>query len=508
MTAPGIKADVADVADVTLLLEGTYPFVRGGVSGWVHELIEGLPELRFALVFLGAERPAQEQMRYQLPANVCALQCHYLMDGAATDQPRARPGDPAYFAASAKLHEWFRHPEGAPQADWLEQVLLQKGRPEGQCPQDFFHSQAAWREITDSYARHCPDASFQSYFWAVRNMHTPLMKLAAIARKVGPSRLFHAVTTGYAGLLGAMLHQMSGRPLVLTEHGIYTKERKIELQSLFLRDQQGCFTPRLESGMAHHDQAWGRMFEGIGRLVYAAADPVISLYEQNRLRQIRDGAAPERTRIIPNGVEVARFAPLRARRPDKAPMVLGLIGRIVPIKDIKTFIRAIGALAVRLPEVEGWLIGPEEEDPAYVEECRALVRSLRLEGRIRFLGFQKVEDLLPRLGLLVLTSISEAFPLVIVESHASGLPVVATDVGACRDLIEGKEPEDRALGRAGEVVPIVDHEALARAAFELLSDPPRWRAAQQAGMARVERYYQQSRVIESYRAIYQRVGER
>jgi glycosyltransferase involved in cell wall biosynthesis len=165
-------------------------------------------------------------------------------------------------------------------------------------------------------------------------------------------------------------------------------------------------------------------------------------------------------------------------------------------------------LAQRLPEVEGWLIGPEEEDPGYVEECRALVQSLQLEGRIRFLGFQKVEDILPQLGLMVLTSVSEAFPLVMVESYASGLPVVATDVGACRDLIEGKEPDDRALGHAGEVVPIVDHEALARAAFDLLTDPVRWRAAQQAGITRVERYYRQSRVIDSYREIYQTVGER
>lgn len=495
-------------ADITLLLEGTYPFVRGGVSGWVHQLIEGLPEFRFALVYLGAERPAREEVRYPLPPNVCSLQCHYLMDAGPARAPAARAGDPAYFAASAQLHAWFRQPEGAPDSRWIDQVLLQQGRTGQECIQDFFHSQAAWQQITDSYERHCPQASFQAYFWAVRNMHTPLLKLAAIARAVGPSRVFHTATTGYAGLLGAMLRQYTGRPLILTEHGIYTKERKIELQSMFLREQQGWFGAMPEAGMAHHDLMWVRLFEGMGRLVYAGADPIISLYEQNRLRQVRDGAPPERTRIIPNGVDVARFAPLRARRPQQVPRVLGLIGRIVPIKDIKTFIRAIGVLAAQLPEVQGWLIGPEEEDPAYVEECRALVRSLGLEARIRFLGFQKVEDLLPQLGLLVLTSISEAFPLVIGESHASGLPVVATDVGACRDLIEGKAPEDRALGPAGEVVPIADPEALARAALGLLTDAPRWHAAQQAGIARVERYYQQSRVIDSYREIYHALGER
>ena len=56
--------------DITLLLEGTYPFVRGGVSGWVHQLIEGLPDFSFSLVYLGAERVANEEIRYRLPSNV------------------------------------------------------------------------------------------------------------------------------------------------------------------------------------------------------------------------------------------------------------------------------------------------------------------------------------------------------------------------------------------------------------------------------------------------------
>lgn len=493
--------------DITLLLEGTYPFVRGGVSGWVHQLIEGLPEFSFSLVYLGAERVANEEIRYRLPANVRDLQCHYLMDGVELKDMKEREGDRAYFSDSAKLHEWFRSPDGEPDNAWLDRVVRQKGERDGACARDFFRSKAAWAQISESYARYCPNASFQSYFWSVRNMHTPLMKLAAIARTIAPSGVFHTLSTGYAGLLGSMLKQRTGRPLILTEHGIYTKERKIELQSMFLREQQGWFTPVPDSGMEHHNEAWVRLFEGIGRLVYVAADPVITLFEKNRERQIRDGANPARTHIIPNGVDVARFAPLRACRPDKIPMVLGLIGRIVPIKDIKTFIRTIGVLVNRLPEVQGWLIGPEEEDPGYVDECKALVQSLRLEEHIRFMGFQKIEDLLPQLGLLVLTSISEAFPLVILESHASGLPVLATDVGACRALIDGREPADCALGRAGDVVPIVDHDALARAAFALLTDPVRWRAAQQAGIARVERYYQQSRVIDSYRDIYQEMGE-
>jgi glycosyltransferase involved in cell wall biosynthesis len=496
----------ASCADVTLLLEGSYPFVRGGVSSWVHQLILGLPEVSFSLVYLGAERHVDEKSRYELPPNVQGLHCHYLMDDAVLSRPVASDGDAEFFANSAHLHDWFRNPEGAPQDSWLQSVLLQSDRPDGACAHDFFHSKAAWKQISESYLRNCPQSSFQGYFWSLRNMHAPLFRLARIARSIPSSRSYHAVSTGYAGLLGAMLEKVSGRPLILTEHGIYTKERKIELQSLYLRDQQSLLEQTAESAMPYVNQSWVRLFEGIGRLVYSAANPIISLYETNRQRQILDGAEPARTRVVPNGVDVERFSPLRALRSQAIPPVLGLIGRVVPIKDIKTFIRAVGILTQKMPSVQGWIIGPEEEDPVYVEECRALVQSLHLTEQVLFLGFQQIDMLMEHIGLVVLTSISEAFPLVIGESHASGIPVLATDVGACRDLIEGKDAQDRALGCAGAVVPIGDPEAVARAAHGLLSDPRRWREAQHAGIRRVEHYYRQARVLESYRAIYQETG--
>ena len=78
----------------------------------------------------------------------------------------------------------------------------------------------------------------------------------------------------------------------------------------------------------------------------------------------------------------------------------------------------------------------------------SLVRSLGLENHVKFLGFQKVEDLMPKIGLIVLSSISEALPLVILEGYAAGVPTVSTDVGSCRQLIEGLGEEDRAWAAA------------------------------------------------------------
>ena len=121
---------------------------------------------------------------------------------------------------------------------------------------------------------------------------------------------------------------------------------------------------------------------------------------------------------------------------------------------------------------------------------------------MKFLGFQKVDEILPKLGLMVLTSISEAQPLVLLEGYASGLPAIATDVGSCREIIEGGSAEDRALGSAGAVVSIANPDATAEAALALLKDEQRWRLAQQAGIRRVTKFYTQRSMLDSYRATY------
>ena len=182
--------------------------------------------------------------------------------------------------------------------------------------------------------------------------------------------------------------------------------------------------------------------------------------------------------------------------------MLGLIGRVVPIKDIRGFIRAMRGVVAALPDAEGWIVGPEDEDPDYARECHDLVRSLGLEGRVKFLGFQKPDEIFPKMGLTVLTSISEALPLVVLESFASGVPVVATDVGSCRELIEGRLPEDRALGAAGAVIPIAAPDEAAAAMVKLLKDPMAWFRAREAGLQRVNTYYTRQQMFDAYRGVY------
>lgn len=494
----------ADV-DVLLLLEGTFPYVAGGVSSWVNQIIRGFPGLRFGAVFLGSRPEDYGPMRYTLPDNLVHLQTAYLYE--LRDNPPIVPvrAEAEVMQDVQRLHELMYDDIRDATCPELFARLLDEAHPQGRLRSEvFLYSREAWEFIKKNYRARSTDPSFVDYFWTIRTIHAPFWRLREVAAQAPRARVYHAISTGYAGILGVLLKHRHRRPFMLSEHGIYVKERKIDLyQAQWLKDNRSVFEQD-PSRLSYFRELWIRFFEHLGYLTYQAADEIIALYEANRQRQLADGAPEERTTNVPNGIDVARYAPLRAQRPPTPPPVLCLIGRVVPIKDIKTFIRAMRGVVNHLPEAEGWIAGPEDEAPEYAQECRDLVAQLGLEGKVKFLGFQKLTDLLPQVGLVVLSSISEALPLVILEGYAAGVPTVATDVGSCRQLVYGLPGEDAAIGASGRVVRIADPQALAQAALELLGDAAEWQRASAAAIQRVERYYAQEMMFARYRELYER----
>ena len=112
-------------------------------------------------------------------------------------------------------------------------------------------------------------------------------------------------------------------------------------------------------------------------------------------------------------------------------------------------------------------------------------------------------DIYSKIDLLILTSISEGSPFVMLECLAVGIPIVATNVGGCGELIHGKTADDQALGSAGYLVNIADPSAIAEAAIHLLSNDTAWFKAQQAGLSRVTTYYSMKKLIDNYGLIYE-----
>lgn len=257
---------------------------------------------------------------------------------------------------------------------------------------------------------------------------------------------------------------------------------------------------------------WVNFFEGIGKMSYSRANPILSLFGVAKETQILYGADPNLCRVIPNGVDIKKLGATLKKRPKGVPKVITLIGRVVSIKDIKTFIRAIRVTADIIPDVEAWIVGPDDEEKEYASECRDLIDILDVKKNIKFLGFQNIVDILPKSGILTLTSISEGMPLVILEGFAAGVPCVSTDVGSCKELIYGGEnPEDIALGKAGVVCEIANVKQLADGYIKLLTNEDKWLKAQKSAIERVNRFYTQEIFLDNYNEVYRdilsRVGE-
>ena len=124
--------------------------------------------------------------------------------------------------------------------------------------------------------------------------------------------------------------------------------------------------------------------------------------------------------------------------------------------------------------------------------------------KIKFFGHSDITQVLPISALQTLTSISEGMPLVILEGFAAGVPCVATDVGSCRDLIEGGlNEEDKKIGLAGAVTGIANPEALAQEYIKFLTfENGVWEQAQKNALTRVQKYYKEDMFLQEYRDIY------
>ncbi|RLB11738.1 MAG: glycosyl transferase family 1 [Deltaproteobacteria bacterium] len=486
--------------DILIISEGTFPYVKGGVSTWIYDLITNLQELSFGVVFIGSKKSDYSSIQYEFPKNITYMSSHYLFDKAYMPKPKRLRGNRKAFDELRRLHTWFkRHkgsfPDDVKSPSFYKTYLKQE---------DFLYSKRAWEFIEDYYFEYAPELPFLYYFWTVRNIHLPIWRIADIVSRIPECKVIHSPSTGYAGLLGSFIRHDRDIPFILTEHGIYTKERKIDImEAEWIEDARWWFQKEYAE-VDHIKNMWINFFIGIGRFCYESADPIISLFEGARQMQISYGAEASKTIVIPNGIKIEKYAPLRKKRKG-IPKVVALIGRVVPIKDIKTFIKAIRIGIRDIPDIQGWIIGPTDEDPAYYEECKRLTKVLDLERHVVFMGFKRLEEILYKVGIITLTSISEGMPLVILEGFAAGVPAVVTDVGSCKQLIYGGlDEDDLSIGKAGEVVPIADPSALAKAYVSLLKDKEGWEKARDAAIKRVERYYNFEKFLNSYLDIYRK----
>lgn len=226
-----------------------------------------------------------------------------------------------------------------------------------------------------------------------------------------------------------------------------------------------------------------------------------TLFGGNRDMEIRLGADPRKIEIIPNGVDLPLYMNIQRRTDPERPLI-GLVGRVVPIKDIRTFIKACRVVADRLPQARFAVLGSTEQTPAYYQKCLEYRKLMNLDKVLEFTGNVNVAEYYGKLDVVALTSVSEALPLTVLEAMAAGIPVVSTRVGACEELLYGLDDDDKAIGPSGIIATVGNHQEVGDAMVRILTEKGLREKMSAAGRERTQKYYDLKQIEARYGRLY------
>jgi glycosyltransferase involved in cell wall biosynthesis len=468
--------------DIALLAEGTYPYKAGGVSVWCDQLIRGLADHAFTV---HAITPGDDnQVAWDLPDNVVGVRSVPLWGAAPAVRPTLRhPSElHAAFAQLSRsltrsdgdgefvdaLHQLYRLSREMPMAGALrskrslETLLgaMQEAAPGGR-----------ESEATGPVTVHDASQVLDHLDHLLRPLYAP----------VPEADLCHASANGLSVLMALGAHWAHQTPLVLSEHGIYLRERYFS----YAPDR---FSFAVRSLML-------RFYKHLARAGYRIAEIVAPVCDYNRRWQLANGAAPERIRSIYNGVDPERFS-VSEEEPEAPTLVW--MGRIGPLKDVETLLCAFARVRETLPTARLRMYGGvHEENQAYFEGCVELRGRLGLDECATFEGqTDSVVEAYHTGHVVVLTSISEGFPYTLIEAMAAGMATVSTDVGGVAE----------ASGDAGLVVPPQDPERFAEACVRLLTDAAYRRSMGTAARARVLDKFTLEQNLAAYGEVYREVA--
>jgi glycosyltransferase involved in cell wall biosynthesis len=462
---------------ICFTLEGNYPYVRGGVSTWVDRFIRSLPQHEFVLWTIGDLESKRSQFLYELPENVTGVHENFLGSSLSLRISR-NPNLKFSTAEKEAISRLIRCQE----PDWA--VLLDMFHLQPSKPVEFFLSEQFLGMLKEFARERFPFASFSELFWTVRSMFLPLLFLAG--QPMPEADLYHSPSTGYAGVVAALAAMKYNKPFVLTEHGIYTREREEELL------RSNWVAP-------HFKEYWISMFFMFSKFAYQQANRVTGLYHRASLIQQELGCPAEKCDVVRNGLDFDLYS-VTPDKPANGWVDIAAIVRFAQIKDIKTMIYSFSRLKQDFEPVRLHILGGVD-DEEYYRECVDLIQYLGIQDII-LPGNVNVRSYLGNIDFTILTSISEGQPFAVIESMAARRPVIATDVGSCRELIEGDAGDN--LGKAGICVPPMHQSKLLQAMLQLCQDNVLRKSMGLAGEQRIKQYYEIGGVMNNYLRVYEK----
>ena len=447
----------------------------------MHQYITEMPEHEFVLWVIGAKAEDRDKFVYKLPENVSEVYQVFLDDAL-----RVRDKGMLSHSFTPAEREALSRLVTSDRPDW--DLLFDMYQVKKINPMSYLKSESFLKILTETCEREFPYIAFSDAFHSVRSRLLPVLYL--MGTEIPDADVYHAISTGYGGLLASMGAYINKKPLLLTEHGIYTREREEEI--IRAKWVARAFKPQ-----------WIDFFYMLSDLIYDRAFRVTSLFTRAMYTQIDMGCAPEKCRVIENGISYERLCNIPLKEEDGI-VDIGAVVRLAPIKDIKTMIYAFFELCSRVDNVRLHIMGGVD-DEEYAEECYALVRQLGLEDKIIFTGRVNIIEYFEKLDFTLLTSISEGQPLSVLESFAARRPAVTTDVGCCSELLDGK-PGDP-FGKAGFIAPPMQREKLASAMEMLCSSRELRLKCGEAGQKRAYEYFRYNIMLTKYKNLYKEVED-
>src|SRR5437867_5817808 len=242
------------------------------------------------------------------------------------------------------------------------------------------------------------------------------------------------------------------------------------------------------------------------RYLARLSDAIITISERLKEDLLERKIAPaEKIQILELGLDLESFVAVRGRtfalrsemRLDAETPLVGIVGRLVPIKDHRTFLEAAALACKAHPTMRFAIVGDGELRP----QLEALTEELGLGNRVYFAGWRKdLASVYADLDLVVISSRNEGTPVSLIEGAAAGKPVVATRVGGIPDLLED--------GKNGLLVPSAQPQALCDAMLKVLGTPGLAAALASEGKEQIRRRFGIHRLISDMESLYCSLLER
>lgn len=451
--------------DVLLILEGTYPFNSGGVSTWSHMLCNQVKNVNYSLYTINAD--FETKSKYELSDNVKKVVQIPLW--SPLEPQELINYDRQYYQFIARkqkkdrnsIHTLFLplferlikniYSDGTDVED-LDDTLYQMWR--------FFRKHdykktmkniAVWKAfcylVSDSIAGNDPQTTLYDLTVGMRWLYRFLIPLSIDVPKVDIS---HLTISGFPIIPALVLKYQYGTPIMVTEHGVFIRERLIAINS----SEYSFFLKKMLIQFS----------ECITKLVYHKADKILSVNEFNISWEKAYGADPKKIEVIYNGIDHHLFTP--APKPEHLQNIPTVVAaaRIFELKDIITMIKSCAVVKKEIPNVKYLVYGDNKAVPEYTAECRKLIVELDLEDNFILAGYhEKPHQLFCEGDVSVLTSISEGFPYTVLEAMSCGIPVVATDVGGVIEALDDQ---------CGFICKPKDFVAIGNNIIELLQNEP------------------------------------